>query len=84
MRYVPRCETFGAWGHNARECALRRLNEQQEALGPRLSEAKPVPESTNRTYAARPTTQSRLLNYRNLRHRMNFHPAVVRFSVEDE
>src|ERR1035441_1931817 len=30
-----RCETCGAWGHRAKLCPLKRLNEMQETLGPR-------------------------------------------------
>ena len=31
-----RCETCGAWGHRANGCPLKRLNEMQETLGPKL------------------------------------------------
>ena len=30
-----RCEICGAWGHRAKACPLKRLNEMQETLGPK-------------------------------------------------
>jgi Zinc knuckle len=37
-----RCETCGAWGHRAKACPLKRLNEMQETLGPRKPLANPA------------------------------------------
>jgi hypothetical protein len=31
---MRQCDTCGAWGHSAKGCPLRRLNEQQTVCGP--------------------------------------------------